>query len=233
MIDPFFYQLLLPWNEYLTNLDVSIEILESFESSLGFGSSSAIIAGISLALQEYFSLSNVQLWEMVRKSIVNIQGRGSCYDVGVQIAAILSGEKNLSCWSFQNQKNTCVPLVQKLNIPANLVRQYGCFLKTHIYSDTKKILARPIEHDIYKLHGELALNFLHDFSLENLKNLMIQAQNLFICSENLENLVLKLQGLNFKSMGAGYGDCLWVLCSKNKLIERGFLEEDIAFSFES
>ncbi|MES2614134.1 MAG: hypothetical protein V4591_01830, partial [Bdellovibrionota bacterium] len=48
-----------------------------------------------------------------------------------------------------------------------------------------------------------------------------------------KNLLLRLKDVPFKTMGAGGGDCLWVLCSRKKLLEElNFASEDIAFAFE-
>ncbi len=251
----FFYNLFFPWKKFLAGFDLSIEILESFLPSLGFGSSSAIIAGISVSLYEYFYKSKSYLdsqsfWELIRSSLFHIQGGGSGYDVGVQVASILirnndtvEDKNGFNCWSFENQSSSSVPLIKKLNIPIDILKNYGCFLKTNIYSNTQKALAKHFTSEeknyFAQQQGILSQQFIHDPSLQNLQILMQQsrklakAQGLFPEEENFQNIVKKLHGIPYKSMGAGFGDCLWVLCSKAKLIEDlNFFKEDVAFAFE-
>lgn len=244
----FFYKLLQPWQKLLLNHDLFIDISQSFAPSLGFGSSSAIITGVSLALYEYFFKTKEVLidevfWQFVRNSIASIQGSGSGYDAGVQLAAVVNLTSAPSCWTFQNQEISSTPVIQKLNIPSHLLKEYGCFLKTHLYSDTAKALTKfaSSNEKIYlsKMHGELSLQFLQDYSIDNLKKLMFKSQiiakeqGLFPTHSQFQNLVLRLKDVPFKSMGAGLGDCLWVLCKKKELqVKHGFLESDIAFAFE-
>ncbi|MES2615339.1 MAG: hypothetical protein V4591_07990, partial [Bdellovibrionota bacterium] len=173
----FFDQLLHPWLNLLVGYDVEIEILQSFPPSLGFGSSSAIIAGVSLALYEFFYdhkniVEEAEFWKYVRKSIVCVQGKGSGYDVGVQLASIFNSNKNVDCWSFEN--NQPVPVLKKLNVPYNLLKHYGCFLKTNIYSDTKKMLSTQ-KNNFAQQHGELSLHFLKNYSLQNIEELMYKS----------------------------------------------------------
>jgi len=230
----FFANLLLPWKKYLSEFNISIEILKSFDKNLGFGSSSAIISAVSLSLYEYFfgiknCLQDEMFWKYVRQSIAQIQGKGSGYDVGVQLAAILHAEQSLCCWSFQNKTNTSVPIIKKLNIPPEVLKQYGCFLKTHVYANTKKLLSTTINSEFIKTSGEFAKSFLQNYSVQNLQILM-SSQN-YNSVDELQKIITKLNGIMFKFMGAGHGDCLWVLCKKNVLLERGFCEDDVAFEF--
>ena len=243
----FFHSLFLPWASYLEGYCVSLSVLHSFSPRLGFGSSSALIAGVSLGLFEYFflekkdALQNQLFWDLIRKSIENIQGSGSGYDVGVQLASLLSKERGVSCFRFQNQLNSSVPIISKIFLPSIHLKSYGCFLKTSVYSETKNILLKNKNSKDKKyfsqLHSNLAENFLQNTCPENLKLLMKESKNIAydqgLIPENLHfsNLVLKLNGLFFKTMGAGHGDCLWVFASKEELLARGFCEEDIAFEF--
>jgi mevalonate kinase len=248
-VENFFYQLMLPWRNYLLQKKLKIEIKKSYPSSLGFGSSSALIAALNLFLFRYFFienknpnlneniLDNKNFWSFIRHSIQSVQGKGSGYDVAVQLYALQNSSVNFTVWEFQNINNNDIPKVKKLQIPNHLLSQYGCFLKTNIYSDTKKILAKHFtsndKESFSQKNGLLAQQYLNDYSIDNLKNLMLDSQNLFPLFDDLSIYKEKLKGIPFKSMGAGFGDCLWVLCSKNELIERGFLASDIAFEFAS
>ena len=65
----FFSNLIKPWNSYLENCELNIEIQKSFSPSLGFGSSSALIAGISAGLWELIYqnkeyLNKIEFWNV-------------------------------------------------------------------------------------------------------------------------------------------------------------------------
>lgn len=237
----FFYKLFLPWKDRLLGLNITVDIRKSFPSNLGFGSSSAIIAAVCMALYEYlYGMENIlyesQFWDFVRQSLFQIQGEGSAYDIGVQLAAIMKNDSSLQVWKFQNQVITTVPLIEQLKIPLDILKQYGCFVKTYIYANTQKILNNFInskdKNEITVLNGESALHFLQKYTIENIKKLMNKSHNIMAVPEEMELIYSKLYGIPFKPMGAGLGDCLWVLSTKKQLMLNGFKEEDIAFAFE-
>lgn len=249
--DPFFLNLIRPWEDFLKNKTLFIEIKSSFSSSLGFGSSSAIIAGVSKTLWQFFYpekkdfLNHDLFWLKIRKSIESIQGAGSGYDVAVQLCASQSDhKKNLSVWKYASSEYT--PLIKQHEIPKEILNQYGCFIKTGVYSSTKTALKKfnqvHNKETFSKQHGDLALKFLDDSSLENVKSLMNQSKKLAI-SQNIlpfqdayfKSLFYKLEQnqIPFKTMGSGSGDCLWVLADRKKLIEKCLISsQDIAFAFE-
>lgn len=249
----FFVNLLKPWGILLTPYKLEIIIEQSFSPSLGFGSSSALIAGISRGLWEFLYkdntfLDNPEFWNRVRESILNIQGNGSGYDVAVQLMAsqIHQNEKKVGMWIFQNNQNSNVPTIKSFITKENIVK-YGCFLSTNIYSDTKKSIS-SFQNDDNKLnfakqHAILAENFILNNSIENLKNemeksLFIANQQGIVPVENIKflNLIfrLKTKNISYKTMGAGNGDCLWVLANKSVLTrECSISENDIPFSFEN
>jgi mevalonate kinase len=249
----FFVNLLKPWKELLKPYKLEIHIEKSYSPSLGFGSSSALIAGISRGLwqliyqnEEY--LNHPLFWKNIRDSIKNIQGKGSGYDVAVQLAASQSNQldKNLNLWIFQNKKGSEIPTIEKITHNKN-ISDYGCFLSTNIYSDTTKAI-KKFQNEKNKLiyakqHSDLADWFLINHSLEHLKIGMERSLKIAkeqgiipINNEKFNKLlsILNSQNVPYKTMGAGHGDCLWILTNKKKLtMECHIPEADIPFAFET
>jgi mevalonate kinase len=247
----FFLKLLIPWRMFIHQYHLSIVIKKSFSKSLGFGSSSALICGISLGLWKFFYgkdyFEEIDFWEKIKQSVLNIQsGSGSCYDVAVQIAAIryAQKEKEAKFWVFQNMLN--LPLIEEF-YPQSSSRLYGCFLLTHLYADTK-CLIQKFNHDknkreFAKYHSFLAESFIKNSNIENLKFLMYKAiqiamhQNLLPNQNSkIKNLlsILEQNHIPFKTMGAGFGDCLWVLADEKKLQKCCHVNQtDISFAFEN
>lgn len=251
--DPFFLNLIQPWQDCLAGKTLKIQILSSFSPALGFGSSSALIAGVSQGLWKIFYpektdfLKQRLFWEKVRMSLKQIQGAGSGYDIGVQLYAGQQTRQNqISFWKYENQPHHSVPLVQEILIERDVFSKYGCFLKTHIYSDTQRQITdfqkKQDKETSARDHAHVVGKFLTDFSLENLKNLMDKsrkialAQHLFpFHNSGFQSLYQHLEEnqIPFKTMGSGNGDCLWVLANRKKLIEKGLISsDDIAFAFE-
>ncbi|APJ03091.1 mevalonate kinase [Silvanigrella aquatica] len=248
----FFVNLLKPWHLHLKNWDLEFHIENSFSPSLGFGSSSALIAGFSKILWQMIYnnkdyLTSTLFWKNVRTSIQNIQGQGSGYDVAVQLAGSNITDKNvIQFWSFQNQEGSAIPKIESF-YPKEHISNLGCFIATHIYSDTKKAL-KKFQSEKNKLnfaaqHSDIANELYNHNSFEDLalamqKSLKI-AQNQEIIpteSESFNNLLAKLDlfHIPFKTMGAGHGDCIWVLAKKSALIQNCQIpEKNISFAFEN
>ncbi|WP_186645740.1 hypothetical protein [Fluviispira vulneris] len=247
----FFKNLLFPWKQNLQNKDLQIEIKNSFNPDLGFGSSSALIAGISkglwlLLFNEKDFMNNEEFWKAVRESLNCIQGSGSCYDVAVQLAA---SQENIpfdktQLWLFQNRQESSIPIIENFTL-SDSIENYGFFIKTRVYSDTSKIVKGFQSQENREKHASehalLADKFIEDSSLLNTIYLMkmsleiAQRQNLL--PRNNLNLNILLDKLNdmqipYKTMGAGHGDCLWVLYDKNKFIKDFKINDsDIPFAF--
>jgi mevalonate kinase len=266
----FFYHMLKPWEEELASKKLTLTIDHSFSPSLGFGSSSALIAGVSYLLNQCFlqeGLTSLELWNKVRASLTLCQEGGSGYDVGVQLAALFSPKKTSQFWSYQltkrlvphieelrhlneklennnqeleyhneelehhNEKLGHLKLDQKETFPNSL----GCFLRTGLYSNTREHLKYFTEKKDKTYwaseHGKIAEAFLAlPPSLEGLGPLMIasfelaQKQGIVPWESPLLKDGVFLKNLDkasipYKTMGSGFGDCLWVLASKEKLME--------------
>lgn len=248
----FFGNLLRPWKKVLKSCKLEIYIEKSYPPALGFGSSSALIAGVSRGLWELIYqnkeyLNSPLFWKNIRDSIKNIQGNGSGYDVAVQLAASQNNplDNKTKLWIFQNKKESPIPSIQSF-IPNEDISKYGCFLSTNIYSNTTQAIKmfqnEKNKLDFAKKHTSLANWFLLNHSVEDLKigmekSLKIANQQR-ILPTNIEKFnrllsILATQHISYKTMGAGHGDCLWVLTSRKKLAEECHIPEtDIPFSFE-
>jgi mevalonate kinase len=249
----FFSNLIKPWNSYLENYELNIEIQKSFSPSLGFGSSSALIAGISAGLwqliyqnKEY--LNQIEFWNNIKQSIQNIQGGGSGYDVAVQLAAIENDEtdKKTKFWIFQNKLNSIIPNIYPY-IPNINLNSLGCFISTNIYSNTTKALHK-FQNDKEKLvfansHSKICESFLELKTIDDLQLIMknsleiARSQKILPLHNKKFNDLISIfnsKQISYKSMGAGHGDCLWVLLNKNKIkTECQISESDIPFAFET
>lgn len=248
----FFISLLKPWSNFLQENTLTIEILESYSPDLGFGSSSALIAGISAAFNSFFLadseiFSNTYLWNNIRNSIKNIQIKGSGYDVAVQLAACTQQNlkhNKINFWEFENLRDTPIPKVTIFNPDAD-IENYGCFVKTNIYSDTKKALKTFIQDAEKEFfaneHTKLCNSFLKNSDINNSKSLMKKSLEIakrqkiipsneprfFTLMTNLEK-----ENIFYKTMGAGHGDCLWILASAKTLIDVcNISQNDIVFAF--
>lgn len=252
--DRYFYKALLPWKEHLKNKLLYIRVKKSFSPSLGFGSSASMITAISFALTQFVtgkppSLTSPYLWKYIRQSLENIQGISSGYDVGIQLAYLTSTNGSVAWntnnlfWIYQNT-NTLVPSLKQLKLDENLISQLGCFIKTHIYSDTKKVLKKFSEfsaeekQNFANQHTKIAQAFLENPTFEQIKSCMDASRNVssqqqidinHSLSKNLES-----HHIPFKTMGSGCGDCLWVAYDSRKLLSYKLIQpEDIAFSFSA
>ena len=266
----FFYHLLFPWKEELKAYSVLIEVVSSFSSSLGFGSSSALIAGCSYLLSQFFKTPPHDMWLKAQNSLRQIQGKGSGYDVAVQLGALFLGEKrDVRFWIYTSSSIGNNKIEEALNhkeisieediflkridyaIPLRFLSypgdssQLGCFVFSGLYSNTVKSLLQ-FEGEERKehwaaLHGEIAQDFIQNPTLENLSVLMKKSlsfakeQELFKVSKEREDVFKTLDslGILYKTMGSGYGDCLWVLASQGRLEKDALIPKHwISFSFD-
>ena len=249
----FFRSLFIPWQSFLRDNSFRISILHSYPKSLGFGSSSAIIASFISTLLIYLKESfhdkenyivEEDIWKRLYRTLELSQFRGSGYDIAVQRASLQEG-KNIkmlpSFWKFRmNSFNK--PYLDKVEL-SNSVRDFGCFVKTGIYSDTSEAIGtfESLRHkdkvEFAKSHGELASEFLAEPNLAQLESLMRRSvtlakkQNILKVKET--SLLNKLENndIAYKTLGAGLGDCIWVLESPERLTSLGFKSSDIVYCF--
>lgn len=201
---------------------VSITTASEFSSLFGFGSSATSVVCVIKALAQLFGkkMSNDQLFAFAYKTVLDVQGKGSGFDVA---AAIYGGTLY-----FKNGGKIIEPLAVS-EIPI-IVGYTGIKADTIslIHSVKEKMDAQPervgrIFDAIAKLiedaKGKLVegdwsrVGRLMEFNQEYLRDLGVS-------SEKLESLIAAAKGAGVygaKLSGAGGGDCMIALAPKEKL----------------
>lgn len=253
--DCFFSKIFLLWKTELLHWHTTFRVVQNFSPRLGFGSSGALIVAVAYLLQKKTSpkkpLLESYLWPRVSAALLAVQGRGSGYDVAVQLRLTLEhlGQlpKNLNTgwlWKYQRPQSLENKDLQPLAAPSQ-IEGWGCFVQTGIYAPTAALLARDpaIDKNNAIQHGEICVGFLKEQApLHALPQFMERSLEVGtkqgITAAHIEKLrqlynTLKEHSIPFKTMGAGHGDCLWVLAPRNTLLQKcGLAPTDIVFSFE-
>lgn len=231
----FWQGLLFPYLDFLNGFETfEIEIKESFSPSLGFGSSSALVAAVHSFLyraefgRDTECLAAPVFWERVFIALEKMQSRGSGYDVATQHAASYSG--HVQFWNYKKGNET-VPSLIELEMPRDVLN-FGLLVATGNYASTKlavqKFLADEDKKRAAAAHSELAKDFLGNLAAHVLPQLMRRSraiareQGILSMPEGqAAQLVeaLENKGLHFKTLGSGFGDCLWVACEKEEFLE--------------
>ncbi len=242
----FFTALLFPYLHLFQTHSLKVCIRNSFAPELGFGSSSALLAAFHQVLygahekgcEKSFAqdgnflqdmLSSENFWHKIWTSLAMAQGGGSGYDVACQLAAGQSAGTQM--WVYEKG---LVPKIRQIpHVQAGKKIDLGVFLATGICSDTALEIQNFRKNalksaDFSKRHGKIALDFLENPCNEVLPELMRRSreisfeQGILPLPENetrfgrLQNELLK-NNISYKSMGAGAGDCLWVLASQQQI----------------
>lgn len=221
----FFTYILIPYSEFLNDFSFNLYINKYFDKSLGFGSSSAIIACINLFFQKTMNLSETEVWKNIRYTMQLSQGKGSCYDVSVQFRnAVVDADIPNTMQKIWVFKNTFpIPCLFQLNFHGD----FGTILKTGVYSDTKKTLKNfdmnnPCNFYFAQKSSELAEKFIKD--PHNINNLIQQS---FTLQQShgltIKNVDLLFSNLNFKYLGSGKGDTIWTTTSELNKIQNQYV----------
>ena len=252
----FLCALLLPYVKYLHGCCLKINVTQAYDPALGFGSSSALIAGLhgllfKLIFKKKFIDSNGFFDDIfvgfMRQTLDLLQGKGSGYDVLVQAAAATFSAPENSLRLFEEEFNSvtlpCLFIVDVLSkrvfkhnkfqvfseedVTLKKHEQPFCFLRTEVYSDTTQVLNSVVlSDDFYDEQKKMCHEFLQATGPETVSSLCLRSQNLmqkvgllpsFQATapghDPLADLCRDLgaAGIVYKSMGAGAGDCLFVL----------------------
>lgn len=204
------------YDRYGVRSGVSIRTKSEFSSEFGFGSSSAVTAAVLKALSGLFDIeiSNQELFELSYKTVLDVQGLGSGFDLA---AAIWGGTLYFTSGGLE-----IVPL-RVLELPlivgytgikadtATLVRHVADFFLRH------EDLANRIFDSMSDI-VEQARDSLADSDLENLGYLMNINEGLLdslgVSSLELSKLIYGARqagALGAKLSGAGGGDCMIAL----------------------
>ncbi len=268
----FFSSIIHPWKKEIVGLKsgIRIHILKSFCPSLGLGSSSAILAAAHFAFSNLilgntfcidfkklnghktFTIEN-SFWIKAMQSLHLMQGKGSGYDVAVQLASLQiidSADGNVSqsleyfgdllfnYRSINNSNNLnksdekyFVSPDLKL-IPFSTLRKtdllkktpMGFLLGSGIYSSTTQALKSHKTAAFLNSNSQLAADFFE--GKRPLCELMAESRQLSLAAglwgsgeSSYYQLALQLEenGIHFKTMGAGHGDCFWIAENPERL----------------
>ncbi len=209
-------------NHYPIIGGIKVKTKSEFNSKLGFGSSSASTVCVIKALSELTGkkLSKKQIFDLSYKTVLDIQGKGSGFDVA---AAIYGGTLHYIARG---------KLIQPLNL-SNLPLITGY---TGVKADTVTLVNQvsklsgkypEIVDDIYDqilLLVEIAKVALEKGDLKTAGELMDLNQGflstLGVSSEKLASLIYAARGAGAygaKLSGAGGGDCMIAFAPKNKV----------------
>lgn len=230
------------YTKELHERSLTLCVTESFSPTLGFGSSSAMQAAVHLYFASMKYGHNVHVsqldqtfWTSVYMTLQRLQGRGSGYDVAVQIVAALQPQpERVSLLSFRNHsfhsdlhKNGFTPVIAAMPVSETELRQLGCFVETGVRSDTRQVLRQTsrsyFSAKFYAQQKELAEAFIANPTFSTASQLCSVAAELACdfgllpqCGEVQTFVALcRKEGIPWKTMGAGFGDCLWVLAERS------------------
>ncbi len=204
------------YHHYGIGSGVTIRTKSEFSSEFGFGSSSAVTTAVLKALSELFGveISNKELFELSYKTVRDVQGVGSGFDLAAAIWGgtiyFRSGESEISPLEIDELPLTVGYTGIKADTPT-LVRRVADFHLKH------EDLANRI-FDMMSDIVEQARDALTDLSVENLGELMNINQGLLdslgVSSQELSQLVFAARhagATGAKLSGAGGGDCMIAL----------------------
>ena len=205
------------YDKYKLTKGIRISTASDFSTQFGFGSSAAVVAALSCALNSYFGLKmkTKEIFEIAYQAVLDVQGVGSGFDVaasvyGGTIYYVTPGT------IIENIFKGTLPMVVgytgvKADTPT-LVRQVAELRRNEEWVDS-------IFGDIADLVNEAREQFIkHDF--EQLGKLMNKNQKLLstlnVSSVELERLIKAANdngACGAKLSGAGGGDCMVALVS--------------------
>ncbi len=200
---------------------VSIDMSSAFKATFGFGSSSAATVCIVKALFELLHIKQAQkdIFDLAYKTVLDVQGKGSGFD----IAAAVYGGTLL----FMNGGAVIVPC--KVSSVPLVIGYSGIKADTVTLIDQVKVKAEKypaVIAGIYDQMGALvehAKTALEEEDWETLGELMNTNQGLLECLgvsiSKLSEMIWAARGagaFGAKLSGAGGGDCMIALASKDR-----------------
>ncbi|MBI3380201.1 mevalonate kinase [Candidatus Gottesmanbacteria bacterium] len=211
-------------NAYKISKGIKIITKSPFSANFGFGSSAGTVVGIIKSLSELFSVtvSQKELFDLSYKTVLDVQGKGSGFDVA---AAIYGGTI-----FFQNKGE----VIESLTADGlNLVIGY-CGVKADTVSMINSVESKMKNYKagidkIFDNIGGLVIeakSAILEKDWERLGTLMDYNQNyledLAVSTEKLNNMIegaKKSGAYGTKLSGAGGGDCMVALVSEEKKLK--------------
>lgn len=206
---------------YPSSSGIKVTTASDFSSQFGFGSSSASTVCVLRALSELTGkkLDNKQLFDLAYKTVLDVQGKGSGFDVAAALYGgtlyFVAGGKTITPVKLRD-----IPLVVGYTgVKADtvtLMREVGEKMKAQperidrIYDAIVKLVE---DARIKMIEGDWErVGKLMDFNQEYLRDLGVS-------SEKLESLISSAKGAGAwgaKLSGAGGGDCMIALAPEDK-----------------
>lgn len=215
--------------QYKIKRGIKVTTASEFSSLFGFGSSSASTVCVIKALSELFNinLSNKQIFDLAYKTVIDIQKKGSGFDVAAAIYGgtlyFKTGGKVIESLRVQNllliigYSGMKADTAAIINQVAKKAKQEPEVVE-NTYNEIEKIVKEAKEAIIeneWETVGEL-MN----------KNQLLLI-NLGVSTKKLDDMIASSIGAGAygaKLSGAGGGDCMIALVSENK---RQFVSESI------
>lgn len=244
------------FRDALQGFALHARVRRSFEPELGFGTSSALLTAFQWALCQWSSAAGDP--ERLYAALQLLQGRGSGYDVAVQTWCVEHSEPKSApvLLSFENKAKdksgdtalSFMPRVEPVAVQSSELRGLGCFVSTGVHSETRKVLNEESRHArspaFYDFQKSWAESFLREPTIAVAREQCRESSRLALELGLLPHLApLRLftrkcdeAGVAWKTMGAGYGDCLWVVAPRaeveNLLAATGAPDMSVRFAFE-
>ncbi len=198
-----------------------VQTQSEFSSLFGFGSSSAVTVCVLKALSVLFDikLSNKELFNLSYKTVLDIQGKGSGFDIA---AAIFGGTLY-----FTNGGKVTKPLNVKhlpLVIGYSGIKADTVTVINQVEEKTKKDpdVVKNIYNHIAKIVEEAKVALVSDnweACGKHMNKNQEFLQQLGVSTKKLDNMIMAASdagAYGAKLSGAGGGDCIVALVSKNK-----------------
>jgi mevalonate kinase len=217
------------YNAYKIKRGIRIETRSQFSSEFGFGSSSAVTVATLAALSEVFNLnlSKRNLFDLGYKTVLEIQGVGSGFDIAASIWGgtlyFVTAGKKIEPFHIKEMPLVIGYTGFKADTPT-LVRQVASFYKNNkelvelIFNGMNLIVKdarKALKDSEFKKIGDLA----------NINQGLLDS--LGVNTTKLSNLIFAARSAGAygaKLSGAGGGDCMIAFISKDK---RKFIEKAI------
>jgi len=208
-------------SKYKIQNGIKITTSSDFSSKLGFGSSAAVTVGVIKAAAELFKLrlSSKELFDLSYKTILDIQGKGSGFDVaaaiyggtlyfkmGASVIEPLSAEGLKLVIGYSGVKTDTVAMV---NLVKRKMRNYKTGIEK-IFDNIKKLVDEAKIAILAKDWQRLGT--LMDYNQNYLEDLGVSTEKLNLMVEAAR----KSGAYGAKLSGAGGGDCMIALVSNKK-----------------
>jgi mevalonate kinase len=217
--------------KYPLKLGISVTTTSDFSSQFGFGSSSASTVCTIKAVSEILglNLSNREIFDLAFKTVLDIQGKGSGFDVAAAVYGgtlyFITGGKVI-----EPLKISSLPLIVGYSgIKADTVTLINKVKETFVDNNDR---LQEIYSEIEKI-VEKAKTFVIAGDWEHVGSLMNENQKLLkelgVSIDKLDNMIsgaIQAGAYGAKLSGAGGGDCMIALApeDKIKLVESAITE---------